>query len=79
MLAAGTHGRGAFTMQTPSPAGARRLQGRRRIRSAPARTIDYTITVKNIGNAAATGVTVTDLLPDNTTFVSAGQGGARLR
>ena len=41
----------------------------------PGSDIDYTITVRNIGNAAATGVTVSDPLPANTTFVSAGQGG----
>ena len=43
----------------------------RACRSARAAPIHYTITVRNIGNAAATGVTVTDPCPANTTFVSA--------
>ena len=38
-------------------------------------TIDYTITVNNIGNADATGVTVTDPIPANTSFTSAADGG----
>jgi uncharacterized repeat protein (TIGR01451 family) len=76
-LAAGTHGRGAWTMHD--------------IQSVPALVVskvdagvpvgagsqvDYTITVRNIGNAAATGVTIADPIPTNTTFVSAGDGGA---
>ena len=40
-------------------------------RSAPSSNVDYTITLKNIGNAAATDVTITDPVPDNTSFVSA--------
>ena len=39
----------------------------------PGSTINYTLTVDNIGNAPATGVTITDPLPDNTDFVSAEQ------
>ena len=34
-------------------------------------TVDYTITVQNAGPDAATGVVATDVLPANTTFVSA--------
>ena len=34
----------------------------------PGSQIDYTITVRNIGNADATGVTITDPIPANTTF-----------
>ena len=41
----------------------------------PGSKIDYTLTVRNIGNAAATSVTITDPIPANTTFVSADQGG----
>lgn len=77
VLAAGTHGRGAYTLQNPSAnpalvvstADAGKPVG-------PGSTVDYTITVKNIGNAAATGVMVQDPLPAHTSFVSAGQGGA---
>src|SRR5262249_61681042 len=38
-------------------------------------SIDYTITLKNIGTADATGVTITDPLPANTTLVNADNGG----
>jgi uncharacterized repeat protein (TIGR01451 family) len=78
IMAAGTHGRGAFRMadtSTPVPslviskvdAG---------IPVGPGTNLDYAITLKNIGNAAATGVTITDPLPANTSFVSASNGGA---
>ena len=43
-------------------------------RSVPAATIDYTVTVRNEGNADATGVRVEAPLPANTTFVSAAGG-----
>jgi uncharacterized repeat protein (TIGR01451 family) len=78
VIAAGTHGRGAFriadTFTVPalvlskvdagSPVG-------------PSSNVTYTITLKNIGNANATGVTLTDPVPANTTFVSA-PGGANI-
>ena len=41
----------------------------------PGSNIDYTLTLHNIGNADATGVTITDPIPANTTFVSADSGG----
>ena len=41
----------------------------------PGSNIDYTLTLRNIGNADATGVTITDPVPDHTTFVSADSGG----
>ena len=41
----------------------------------PASNLQYTITLKNIGNVAATGVTITDPIPDYTSFVSADSGG----
>ncbi len=37
----------------------------------PGEKVNYTITVKNTGNAEATGVTITDVLPGELTFVSA--------
>ena len=76
-LAAGTHGRGAFKLEdntTPAPAlvlskvAAPTPVG-------PASNLSYTITLKNIGNGPASGVTVTDPLPPNTSFVSADSGG----
>ncbi len=41
----------------------------------PGSNIDYAITLHNIGNADATGVKITDPVPDNTSFVSATAGG----
>ena len=76
VLAAGTHGRGAYTLNNrnaePALVVSKVDSG---VPVGPGRNIDYTVTVKNLGNAAATGVTVSDPLPANTTFVSAGQGG----
>ena len=41
----------------------------------PGQTLIYTVTISNAGNQGATGVTLTDTLPANTTFVSASDGG----
>jgi uncharacterized repeat protein (TIGR01451 family)/gliding motility-associated-like protein len=41
----------------------------------PGNNITYTITVSNLGTANATNVSVTDVLPTGTTFVSASNGG----
>ena len=41
----------------------------------PGQTLIYTLTISNAGNQGATGVTLTDTLPANTTFVSASDGG----
>jgi uncharacterized repeat protein (TIGR01451 family) len=76
LLVAGTHGRGAYTLtnatQRPALVVSKADSGKP---VGPGSTIDYTITVRNIGNAAATGVSVTDPVPNRTTFVSAGSGG----
>ncbi|HEX2895355.1 MAG TPA: hypothetical protein VHO29_15250 [Marmoricola sp.] len=76
VLVAGTHGRGAYTLtnatKRPALVVAKVDSGKP---VGPGSTIDYTITVRNIGNAAATGVSVTDPLPSGTSFVSAGGGG----
>jgi uncharacterized repeat protein (TIGR01451 family) len=76
VLAAGTHGRGAYTLNNRNAAPALVVS---KVDSGvpvgPDRDIDYTITVKNLGNAAATGVKVQDPVPANTTFVSADSGG----
>ena len=77
ILAAGTHGRGAFQLQdqstgVPSLVLAANDSG---VPVGPGSNIDYTITLHNIGNADATGVRLTDPLPDNTSFVSADGGG----
>ena len=46
-----------------------------RTTAQPGQTLTYTLTISNVGNQGATGVTVTDTIPDNTTFVSASDGG----
>ncbi len=76
VLLNGTHGRGAYTLQNRDASAALVVSKSDSGKPVgPGSTIDYTITVKNIGNAAAKNVTITDPLPANTTFVSADQGG----
>ena len=79
IMAAATHGRGAFRLITTatvpalviSKADSGALVG-------AGSNLDYAITVRNIGNAAATGVRITDPIPANTTFVSADNGGTNV-
>ena len=77
VILAGTHGRGAFRItDTSAPKPALVISKvDAGVPVGPASNINYTITVKNIGNANATGVTITDPIPANTTFVSADSGG----
>jgi uncharacterized repeat protein (TIGR01451 family) len=42
----------------------------------PSSRLQYTITLQNVGNADATGVTLVDPIPDNTSFVSASNSGS---
>jgi uncharacterized repeat protein (TIGR01451 family) len=76
VLVAGTHGRGAFRITDenayPAMVVSKIDAG---IPVGAGSSLDYTITVRNMGGADATGVTVTDTLPANTSFVSAGDGG----
>ena len=76
LMAAGTHGLGAFTLAETHSAPALVLS---KVDSGvpvgPASQLQYTITLKNIGNAGATGVTITDPVPGNTSFVAASNGG----
>jgi uncharacterized repeat protein (TIGR01451 family) len=74
-MLASTHGRGAWvvtdTQKTPA------LQIRMHdagIPVGPGSLLTYMITVKNIGNANATGVVISDTIPNNTSFVSASPG-----
>jgi uncharacterized repeat protein (TIGR01451 family) len=73
---AGTHGRSAFTMDDGGTVPALVLS---KVAAdtpvAGASTLKYTITLRNIGNADATGVKLTDPLPANTGFASASDGG----
>jgi uncharacterized repeat protein (TIGR01451 family) len=75
-LAAGTHGRGAWRLHNDAAAPA--LVVSKTDAGVPVgagSTVEYTITLKNIGNAPATGVTISDPIPANTTFAAAGDGG----
>ena len=78
-LIAGTHGRGAwkFDLGTTSPAFVTSTADSGKP-VGPGTNLDYTITVKNEGNAGASGVTVNQPIPANTTYVSgsANQGGS---
>src|SRR5262249_20222774 len=84
ILAAGTHGRGAWRLQdTAAATGAVRAipslvisKVDAGIPVGPGIDVDYTITLANIGTADATGVTITDPLPANTALVSADNGGS---
>ena len=74
-LAAATHGRGAWTItnSTTAPAlSVRTLDNGTPV--GPNSNLVYTITVKNRGNAAATGVTISAPIPANTSFVAATGG-----
>jgi uncharacterized repeat protein (TIGR01451 family) len=79
LMAAGTHGRGAFSMTDPSAAVPALVLSKVDAGNpvGPSSNVTYTLTLKNIGNAGATGVTITDPVPANTTFVSA-VGGANV-
>jgi uncharacterized repeat protein (TIGR01451 family) len=76
ILVAGTHGRGAFRAalgdSVPSLVVSKIDDG---TPVGGGSELHYTLTVRNIGNANATGVTITDPLPANTQFVSADNGG----
>ena len=77
LIAAGTHGRGGWKLSDSSaPVPALVIS---KVDSGvpvgPGSNVNYTVTVRNIGNAAATGVTITDPIPANTSFVAAQNGG----
>jgi uncharacterized repeat protein (TIGR01451 family) len=80
VLAAGTHGRGAWRLNdTSAPVPALVIsKADAGVPVGPGSNINYTITLRNIGNAAATGVTITDPVPANTSFVSADHGGTNV-
>ena len=76
LLVAGTHGRGAWTLDTGivSPALVAQISDPG-TPVGPGVDLPYTITVRNVGNAPATDVTVTDPIPANTAFKNASDGG----
>jgi uncharacterized repeat protein (TIGR01451 family) len=76
LLAAGTHGRGAYTLHNRGPLPALVVSKADADENVgPGSTIHYTITLKNVGDADATGVTVTDPLPQYTRSANIGNGG----
>jgi uncharacterized repeat protein (TIGR01451 family) len=80
MMAAGTHGRSAYTMVDGHTVPALVLA--KVAADTPvgtSSTLKYTVTLRNIGNAAATGVKLTDPLPADTSFQSASDGGTAAR
>jgi len=79
VLAAGTHGRGAFSITDDAGNAAPALvisKVSADVPVGPSSQLQYTITVKNEGNADAVDVVVSDPVPANTTFASASDGGA---
>ena len=80
VLASGTHGRGAFRLTDPSAPVPALVVSKvdAGVPVGPSSRVDYTITLANIGNADATGVTLTDPVPANTTFLSADSGGTNV-
>lgn len=77
ILASGTHGRGAFRLVDDTTALPALVVEKTYYDEpiGPDTDVSFTITVKNIGNADATGVEIRDTLPRQTTFVSASDGG----
>ncbi|GAA1960190.1 hypothetical protein GCM10009798_19720 [Nocardioides panacihumi] len=76
VMLAGTHGRGAYTLTNRSPLPA--LVASTSTSDSPVgpgRPLQYTVTVKNLGNAPATGVTISNPVPAYTSFASATDGG----
>jgi uncharacterized repeat protein (TIGR01451 family) len=78
VLGGGTHGRGAWSLAdssapVPSLVISKVDAG---VPVGPGSNITYTITVRNIGNGTASGVTITDPIPANTSFVSADSSGS---
>jgi uncharacterized repeat protein (TIGR01451 family) len=79
IMAAGTHGRGAFRLADSSAAVPALVLSKNDagVPVGASSNLDYTIKLRNVGNADATGVTITDPIPANTTYVagSADNGG----
>jgi uncharacterized repeat protein (TIGR01451 family) len=75
-FAAGSHGRGAFKMIDTVVAPAfdvSKLDAG--VPIGPSSALTYAITLKNIGNGSGSGITISDPIPANTTFMSADNGG----
>ncbi|MBI2954590.1 MAG: DUF11 domain-containing protein [Chloroflexi bacterium] len=78
LLRAATHGRGAWSLSDGVIIPALQIVNSVPTSEvSPGRFLTYTLAIDNIGNAAATGVTITDPVPANTSFVG-GSSGASL-
>ena len=77
VIAAGTHGRSAYSIQDTSAAAPALVMEKTDagVPVGPGSFLDYAITLHNIGNANATGVRLIDPIPAHTRFVSADNGG----
>jgi uncharacterized repeat protein (TIGR01451 family) len=77
VLAAGTHGRGAYTMSTgahtPALVVSKADTGKP---VGPGSTLSYAITVRNIGNAGAHNVSIVDRVPAHTSGTTIRNGGS---
>ena len=76
VLAAGTHGRGAYTVADAVSAPAlvlSKVDAGKPV--GPSSNVSYTIKLKNIGNAPAASATISDPIPANTSYVSVQDGG----
>src|SRR5262249_34391016 len=80
LMAAGTHGRGAFaiTDTLATPALVLTKVSDNGVPVGPGTPLTYALTLRNEGNASANGVKITDPVPDNTSFVSADSGGTKV-
>ena len=81
LMAAGTHGRGAFSLTDDAGNAAPALVMSKVDAGQPigrSSELTYTITLKNEGNATATGVVISDPLPAYTSFSWASDGGTAL-
>lgn len=75
-IAAGSHGRGAFSMTDSTIAPAFDVSKvDAGVPIGPSSALTYTLTLKNIGNGAGSVIRITDPLPHNTIFMSADTGG----
>jgi uncharacterized repeat protein (TIGR01451 family) len=76
VIAAGTHGRGAYTIPTGTTAPALVVsKSDTGVPVGPDSDLTYQIKVRNIGNADATDVRITDPIPRHTHASSVGDGG----
>jgi uncharacterized repeat protein (TIGR01451 family) len=69
--------RHSLTFQVPTVPDLALAKDDGRPSAVPGQTVTYTLTVTNVGTRDATGVILTDTLPEHTTFVGAGDGGTR--